>query len=61
MADDLGAASVSDVLSELQSAFSTADAELEQLNAAFKISVKPAHFFLGNNITVHGAAQVGAP
>ena len=38
-----------------------ADAELEQLNAAFKISVKPAHFFLGNNITVHGAAQVGAP
>ena len=29
-ADDLGAASVSDVLSELQSAFSTADAELEQ-------------------------------
>ena len=28
--DDLGAASVSDVLSELQSAFSTADAELEQ-------------------------------
>ena len=38
-----------------------ADAELEQLNAAFKIDIKPAHFFLGNNITIHGAAQVGAP
>ena len=38
-----------------------ADAELAQLNASFKIEVKPAHFFLGNNIVVHGEAQVGAP
>lgn len=31
-----------------------ADAELEQLNAAFKLTVKPAAFFLGAN--VHEAA-----
>ena len=35
-----------------------ADAELEQLNKAFTIAIKPAHFFLGNNIVVH---EVGAP
>ena len=39
---------------------SAADAELQQLNAAFKIEIKPAQFFLGNNIVVH-EAQVGAP
>ena len=38
-----------------------ADAELAQLNASFKIEVKPAHFFLGNNIVVHGEAQDGTP
>ena len=38
-----------------------ADAELAQLNASFKIEVKPAHFFLGNNIVVHGEARDGAP
>ena len=38
-----------------------ADAELEQLNASFKIDVKPAHFFLGNNIVVHDGSSVGAP
>jgi len=43
-------------------AYSTAaDAELEQLNASFKIDVKPAHFFLGNNIVVHDGSSVGAP
>ena len=35
-----------------------ADAELEQLNRAFTVTVKPAHFFLGNNVVVH---EVGAP
>ena len=30
-----------------------ADAELRTLNDAFKLTIKPAHFFLGNNITVH--------
>ena len=35
-----------------------ADAELEQLNKAFTITIKPAHFFLGNNVVVH---EVGAP
>jgi len=38
-----------------------ADAELEALNKAFTITIKPAHFFLGNNIIVHDGAQVGAP
>ena len=38
-----------------------ADAELEQLNASFKIVIKPAHFFLGNNIVVHDGSPVGAP
>ena len=38
-----------------------ADAELATLNAAFKIDVKPAHFFLGNNIVVHDGAEDGAP
>ena len=36
-----------------------AQAELERLNAAFKIEIKDAHFFLGNNIDV--MAQVGTP
>ena len=31
-----------------------------RVNAAFKIEIKPAQFFLGNNIVVH-EAQVGAP
>ena len=35
-----------------------ADAELDRLNKAFTVDIKPAHFFLGNNITVH---EVGAP
>ena len=39
---------------------SIADAELEQLNAAFTITLKDAHFFLGNNIVVDGA-RGGAP
>ena len=30
-----------------------ADAELQTLNDAFKLTIKPAAFFLGNNITVH--------
>ena len=38
-----------------------ADAELKQLHDAFKIDVKPARFFLGNNIVVHDGSQVGAP
>ena len=38
-----------------------ADAELAQLDAAFKITIKPAHFFLGNNIVVRDGAEVGAP
>lgn len=37
-----------------------ADAELEILNKAFKITIKPAHFFLGNNVIVHDGSQVGA-
>ena len=36
-----------------------AQAELDLLNAAFKIEVKNAHFFLGNNIDV--MAQDSAP
>ena len=36
-----------------------AQAELDQLNEAFKIEIKNAHFFLGNNIDV--VAQVSAP
>ena len=36
-----------------------ADAELEHLNAAFKIEIKKAHFFLGNNVHVH--ARDAAP
>ena len=39
---------------------SAADAELEILNKAFKITIKPAHFFLGNNVIVHDGSQVGA-
>ena len=35
-----------------------ADAELKQLNDAFKIHIKPAHFFLGNNVTVHDNGRV---
>ena len=31
---------------------SAADAELEALHAAFTIEVKPARFFLGNNVTI---------
>ena len=30
-----------------------ADAELEALNQAFTVDVKPAQFFLGNNVVVH--------
>ena len=37
-----------------------ADAELELLHKAFTIALKPAHFFLGNNIVVDGP-QGGAP
>ena len=33
-----------------------ADAEFARLNAAFTIDVKPASFFLGNNVIVHDAA-----
>ena len=33
--------------------------ELDELNAAFKIEIKDAHFFLGNNINV--MTQDGAP
>ena len=36
-------------------------AELEALHRAFTIEVKPARFFLGNNVTVHGDSQGGAP
>ena len=36
-------------------------AELATLHAAFTIVVKPAQFFLGNNVTVVGASQAGAP
>ena len=39
---------------------SLADAELEHLDAAFTITLKNAHFFLGNNIVVDGA-RGGAP
>ena len=42
-------------------AFSAAaEAELAQLHAAFTIALKPAHFFLGNNIVIDGN-QGGAP
>ena len=34
---------------------------LRQLNDAFKLTLKPAAFFLGNNVTVHDGAQGGAP
>ena len=34
-----------------------AEAELKQLNDAFKLTLKPAAFFLGNNVTVHDGAQ----
>ena len=37
-----------------------ADAELKQLDDAFKIHIKPAHFFLGNNVTVHDNNRVGS-
>ena len=33
----------------------------KQLNDAFKLTLKPAAFFLGNNVTVHDGAQGGAP
>ena len=36
-----------------------AQRELDELNAAFKIEIKDAHFFLGNNINV--MTQDGAP
>ena len=36
-----------------------ADAELRTLNDAFKLTIKPAHFFLGNNITVHDGSLPG--
>ena len=36
-----------------------ADAELARLNEAFKIDIKKAHFFLGNNVHVH--AEGAAP
>ena len=35
-----------------------ADAELEAINAKFKILVKPAKFFLGNNIDVHSDGRI---
>ena len=38
-----------------------ADAELQQLNEAFTLTLKPAKFFLGNNIVVHDGSQGGAP
>ena len=38
-----------------------ADAELTRLNDEFKIDIKAAHFFLGNNIVVHDGAVAGAP
>ena len=38
-----------------------AEAELKQLNDAFKLTLKPAAFFLGNNVIVHDGAQGGAP
>ena len=37
----------------------SAQRELDELNAAFKIEIKDAHFFLGNNINV--MTQDGAP
>ena len=36
-------------------------AELDALHRAFTIEVKPARFFLGNNVIVHGESQDGAP
>ena len=42
------------------SSSSVADAELKKLDKAFTITLKPAHFFLGNNIDVDGS-QVSAP
>ena len=39
----------------------TAEAELKQLNDAFRLTLKPAAFFLGNNVTVHDGARGGAP
>ena len=36
-------------------------AELDTLHRAFTIDVKPARFFLGNNVTVVGDSQVSAP
>ena len=38
-----------------------ADAELRQLHEAFTLTLKPAKFFLGNNIVVHDGSQGGAP
>jgi len=34
-----------------------ADAELQQLHDAFTIEIKPARFFLGNNVVVHDAEK----
>ena len=36
-------------------------AELDALHRAFTIDVKPARFFLGNNVAVSGVAQDDAP
>ena len=36
-------------------------AELDALHRAFTIEIKPARFFLGNNVIVHGESQDGAP
>ena len=36
-------------------------AELDVLHRAFTIDVKPARFFLGNNVTVDDGSQAGAP
>ena len=35
-----------------------ADAELEEINKRFKIDIKPASFFLGNNVTCHSRTKV---
>jgi len=36
-------------------------AELDALHRAFTIGIKPARFFLGNNVTVVGHSQDNAP
>ena len=35
-----------------------ADNELEAINARFKIEIKPASFFLGNNVSCHSRSRV---